>query len=149
MLFSFACCSNCINMPRGLMKLLTHQTTNGPLTECAVAILKQGFSLLRLEVPPHPTPARPTPWHNQVADTLGFTRRSQSLGQGRLGRGEEEGCHITADMPSVLSSLPWGFMQQGQWPHSGAREPHPSGVPASSVGLSSEPLSAPDLLRGR
>lgn len=39
-------------MPRGLMKLLTYQTTaNGPLTECAVAISKQGISLLKLEAP--------------------------------------------------------------------------------------------------
>lgn len=34
------------------MKLLTYQTTtNGPLTECAVAISKQGISLLKLEAP--------------------------------------------------------------------------------------------------
>lgn len=34
------------------MKLLTYQTTtNGPLTECAVAISKQGTSLLKLEAP--------------------------------------------------------------------------------------------------
>lgn len=42
-------------MPTGWMKLLTHQTTNGPLTECAVANLKQGIALLKLVAPAHPT----------------------------------------------------------------------------------------------
>lgn len=55
MLLSFACCSNCINIPTGWMKLLTHQATNGPLTECAVANLKQGVALLTLVAPAHPT----------------------------------------------------------------------------------------------
>lgn len=44
------------------MKLLTHQTTKGPLTECAVAILKPAISCLNLAAAAHPTA-----WHNGAA----------------------------------------------------------------------------------
>lgn len=80
--------------------------------------------------------------------SFGFSLGSQSLGHGRRGAGKTQGrAEGSCPVPSPSLSL-FGIMQKSQWPDSGARELDPSWVQASSVSLSSEPLSAPDLLRG-
>lgn len=66
-------------MPTGWMKLLTHQATNGPLTECAVAHLKQGIALLALVAPAHPTA-----WHVWAA-APGEVPSGLGLGPGQAG----------------------------------------------------------------
>lgn len=67
-------------MPRGLMKLLTHQTTNGPLTECTVAISRQGLPLLKLAVPAHHTA-----WHREAPLDSAWDPRAQGAA-GREGQ---------------------------------------------------------------
>lgn len=154
MLFSCACRSNCINMPRRLMKLLTHQTTNGSHLQSALWLFEAGC------FPPEADGACPpnalarlgccsfgSPWAPRA-------RTSASGEQGKEEGAAEQGCLCSEQLQKtpdciisqILSVLQ--IRQKSQWPGLGTSELHPSRVQASSIRFSSEPLSAPDLLRG-